>query len=29
MNYLDNLIAGNQFRQDGMESINEATQLYV
>lgn len=31
MNYLDNLIAwgDNLFRQDSMESINEATQLYI
>jgi Tc toxin complex TcA C-terminal TcB-binding domain/Neuraminidase-like domain/Salmonella virulence plasmid 28.1kDa A protein len=31
MNYLDNLIAWGDFlfRQDSMESINEATQLYV
>ena len=31
MKYLDNLIAWGDylFRQDSMESINEATQLYV
>ena len=31
MNYLDNLVAwgDNLFRQDSMESINEATQLYI
>ena len=31
MKYLDNLIAwgDNLFRQDSMESINEATQLYI
>ena len=30
MRYLDNLIAGDQlFRRDTIESINEATQLYV
>ena len=31
MNYLDNLLAwgDNLFRQDSMESINEATQLYI
>jgi hypothetical protein len=31
MNYLDNLIAWGDylFRQDSMESINEATQLYI